>query len=223
MNFKDKIIAAIKAKFPAVNLSKKRLDAIADKIQEKVIDDETKIDAAIDTFNDYNSIAEIGKQDDIQRGLEKKVKEGSPKKEDKPADSGKPDQGKPTEDPDDNTPSWAKTLIESNKTLAGEIAVLKGEKQANIIRSQVKAKLTEVPESYWGEWALPEKDEDVDAFVTKATEKYTAFTKELTEKGLDNIPTPGAGGTGGSGKAVDKTNGGKASKEEIADITKAIM
>jgi hypothetical protein len=183
---KEKIIAAIKAKYPAINLSKKRLDAIAAKIETKVIDDETKIDAALETYNDFNPLADIAKQDDAIRNYEAKLKNQQPpkKEEEKKEDSELPD----------DTPSWAKSLIESNKTLSEKLAAIEGEKKVSTIKSTIASKLKEVPATYWEDWAIPDKDEDVEGFIEKVNTKYTAFTKDLTDKGIAVVPMPGSGG-----------------------------
>src|SRR5689334_13222586 len=139
---KEKILAAIKAKFPKVNLSKKRLDAIAAKIEAKVIDDETKIDASIDEFNDYNPLVDLAKQDDKIRDLESKVKPPAPA----PKDPKEPPA--PVELPDD-TPAWAKGLIDSNKTLLEKVTQLEGEKQQSSIKTKIGEKLKEIPANYW--------------------------------------------------------------------------
>ena len=181
---KEKIIAAIKAKFPAINLSKKRLDAIAAKIEAKVIDDETKIDASLDAFNDFNPIADIAKQDDVIRNYEAKLKGQHEKKED-------PEKKDNPEIPDD-TPAWAKSLMESNKTLAEKLAAIEGKERHTSIKSAIALKLKDVPANYWEDWQIPEKDEDIEPFIEKVTTKFTAFTKDLTDKGL-NVPIPGGG------------------------------
>lgn len=196
---KEKIIAAIKAKYPAINLSKKRLDAIAAKIETKVIDDETKIDAALETYNDFNPLADIAKQDDAIRNYEAKLKSQQPpkKEEEKKEDSELPD----------DTPAWAKSLIESNKTLSEKLASIEGEKKVSTIKSTIASKLKEVPATYWEDWAIPDKDEDVEGFIEKVNTKYTAFTKDLTDKGIAVVPMPGSGGR----KAETK----EATKEEL--------
>lgn len=183
---KEKILAAIKAKFPAVNLSKKRLEAIAAKIEAKVIDDETKIDAALDAFNEYNPLADMAKQDDTLRNLEAKVKAAAPAKKDEPA------KVEPIEVTDD-TPAWAKALIEQNKLLSTGLATLQGEKALSSIKAKATEKLKDVPTSYWGKRALPEKEEDLEAFITEVQTDYTGFTKELTEKGLSIVGAPRTG------------------------------
>lgn len=193
---KEKILAAIKTKFPAVNLSKARLDAIAAKIEAKVVDDESKIDAELDAYNDYNPLAETAKADDKVRGLEAKLK--APKT-DPPAP--KTDDPKPETIPDD-APSWAKALIQQNETIAKELATIKGEKVAGTIKEKATTMLKDVPVSYWGKRALPEKEEDLEAFVTDVTTDYTAFKQEMTNQGLSILSTPKTGGGAGETKAV---------------------
>lgn len=194
---KEKILAAIKAKFPKVNLSKKRLDAIAAKIETKVIDDETKIDAAINDFNDFNPIEEIAKHDDKVRNLEAKIKETE-----KPADKKDDKKTEPekVELPED-TPSWVKTMLENQNKLNAEIAQIRGEKVVATIREQLTTKhLKDIPTSYWAKRALPEKADDIETFADEVKADYNTFTQELTDKGLANIPLPG----GATGSAKDK-------------------
>lgn len=195
---KEKIIAAIKAKFSAVNLSKKRLDAIAAVIEKKVIDDETRIDATLDAFNEYNPIADVAKFDDQQRNLEKQVKEAAKttppiKREETPAATAT----------DDDTPTWAKALIEQNKTLQTDLAALKGEKIADSMKAKATEKLKDVPAAFWGKRPMPETDELLDAFVTEVKTDYAGFTKEYTDQGLGKMKTPpAASGTGGQAARV---------------------
>lgn len=190
---KEKIVAAIKAKFPAINLSKARLNAIAAKIESIVIDDETRIDAQLDAFNNFTPFADIAKQDDKIRDLEAKVKVAPAKKDPEPV----------IEPPvvDDDTPAWAKALIESNKTLSQGLATLQGEKVQSAMRTKATEKLKDIPASYWSKRPIPEKDEELDAFVTDVTTDYEAFTKEMTDKGLTIISIPKAStiGEGGAG------------------------
>ncbi len=183
---KPETLAAIKAKFPAVNLRPKRLTAIADKLETKVTDDFT-LDAAIDQFNDFNPIADIAKADDREAELQKKLKESKttpPKDEDK------------TDDPivpDENMPAWAKLIVDQNKQLASSLQTLQAEKIQGTIRQKATDALKEVPASYWGKRAIPEKEEDLEAFVTDVKTDYSAFTKELTEQGIKVMPMPKSG------------------------------
>lgn len=207
---KEKILAAIKAKFPAVNLSKKRLDTIV-AILEKKVTDESEIDAKLDEFNEYNPLAEIAKQDDAFRTMENKLKtpgQNPPKKE---------GEDPKEEKQDDDTPAWAKGLIESNKQLSQKIETLEGEKKATSIRAKLDTQLKDVPASYWGKRKMPEKDEDIEAFVTEVNADYSAFSKEMTDNGISLLPKPGGGGSGGGG------NEKPASKEEVDAVLTEIM
>jgi hypothetical protein len=185
---KEKIIAAIKRMFPSVNLSKKRLEAIAAKIEAKVIDDETKIDAAITTYDEYNPLVDIAKQDDTIRNLEAKAKT-TPSKKDDPTVPIVPAVPVITDD----TPEWAKAIIEQNKLLAAGFAVLQGEKISTTMRQKATDKLKDVPATYWGKRPLPDKEEDIDAFVADVQADYTAFKKELTEAGISVLSVPKSG------------------------------
>ena len=182
---KEKIIAAIKAKFPAINLSKPRLNAIAAKIEAKIIDDETKIDGALDTYNEYNPLADIAKADDKLRDYESKLKG---KKEDTTTEEKK--EVAPPED----APEWVKALMEQNKAFAQSLAALQGEKIQTSIKSKATEKLKDVPGSYWGKRAIPDKEEDLDAFVTEVTADYAQFKQEMTDQGLSVLSAPRAGG-----------------------------
>jgi hypothetical protein len=180
MALTEKIIERIKAKFPGINLSKPRLDAIAAKIDAKVEDDETKIDAQLDAYNDFNPLADIAKQDDTIRDLKSKVKTAAkpqPTKTDEPAD----------EPIVDDTPKWAKTLMT-------ELAQLKAEKAQTTIQSQLKEKLKDInPLVSWEDWKQPEKEDDIAAFVEKVQAKATAIEKLATEKGLGALAAPKTG------------------------------
>src|SRR5688572_20144875 len=106
---KEKIIAAIKALYPAANLTKKRLDAIAAKIEARCNADETQIDAQLTIYDDYNSIVEQAKTDDRIAAAELKAKKESSKKDEKtPGTEGKEPEETPK--PDD-TATLLKTLL----------------------------------------------------------------------------------------------------------------
>jgi hypothetical protein len=220
---KEKIIAAIKAKFPAINLSKKRLESIAAIIEKKVIDDETKIDATLDSFNEFSPIADIAKQDDALRNAEAKLKAAqTPKDKDDKDDKPKDDKPETPELPDD-TPPYIKKLMEGFQTLSTQVQAIQGEKQKGTIRAKVSDMLKDekgvlkVPESYWGKRVIPEKEEDLQAFVTEVETDYTGFTKELTDKGIAIVPGPKSGAAGAGG------GNGKATKEELDAVIKDIM
>lgn len=214
---KDKILAALKAKHPAVNLSKKRLDAIAAKIETLAGTDETLIDAKLDEMNGFYAFADMAKDDDAARNTASKLK----KAEDDLKAAGQP---KPTPTPGEevdeidlptDTPAYVKLILEGQKKMAGEISVLRGEKQTTAIRTQVEGLLKAVPPIIWADRVMPEKLEDVEAFVQKVTTDYGKWESDMTEKGL--LKTGGGNGGGGGG---DNT---KATDRELDDAFTQIM
>lgn len=122
---KSKIIARLKALFPKANLSQKRLDDLSAKLCLKPADDadDAAVDAVINGFNDIFSFEAIAKEDDRVRTLEAKAK----------GDGGTSPEGgtPPKNDPaPDDTPSWAKALIESNQKLTAKVETLEAGKVA---------------------------------------------------------------------------------------------
>lgn len=131
---KDKIIARLKAKFSGVNLSKTRLDQIADKLASKITD-ENEIDGKLDELNDIMPFADIAKQDDRVRTLEAKIKE--PKKQDPPKPEDTP------ADPPEDVPAWAKALIDQNKSLNEKLTSLEQGRTAEQNQARLRALLKE--------------------------------------------------------------------------------
>lgn len=210
---KEKILAAIKVKFPAINLSKKRLDQIAAKIESKVIDDETKIDTALDQYNDFNPLADIAKQDDAHRTLEAKLKtaaQNPPKEKDEPAETLI----------DADAPAWAKTLLESNKKLTESVQKLEGEKRQTTMKENIAGKLKDIPASYWNKRALPDSEEKLEDFITEVKSDYKTFAQELTDKGLAQIPLPGGGAPPVKKEAVSPEIKAFAEKQQKAEPAK---
>ncbi len=193
---KDKIIAAIKAKFPDVNLSAKRLDAIADKLTPKVTD-ENEIDAQIDVYNDYNPISEIAKTDDTVRDLKGKLKT-APKAPDTQSSS----TTTTTETVPDEAPAWAKALIESNQQLSQKLASMEKEKQVSTMQQKLSAheKLKGISPVFFKGRALPEKEEDLEAFVDGIKTDYDSFKQESNNEILIGGTKPVGGTAGQTGK-----------------------
>jgi hypothetical protein len=184
------------------NLSQKRIDAIADRLHKKFPDitEETDHDTRIDEFHELQPLDEIAKTDDQIRTLEAKAKP-KPKENAKPADETPDDQDTPEKG--DETPGWAKKMFE-------KIEKLEKEKTQSSMQTTIAGKLKDkVPATYYAKRALPEKDEDLDAWITEVETDYTAFKQELVNQGFVNTGKPAGGGETG----VVKTTG-----KEDADI-----
>jgi hypothetical protein len=215
---KEKILAAIKLKFPNVKLTQKRLDALAAKIEAKVKDDETKIDAALDALNEIYPIEDIAKDDHAHNTTEGRLKAAQKKIEEKEKTTETDDD--PAPDPD--TPKWAKSLIDQNKKLADDLASLKGEKVAADIKTKAADQLKQVgvPTSFWEGRALPEKEDALEDFVTKTTAAYDAHLQELKNQGLSVTRKPI---TANGGKEKETIEEKTATQDEVNKVLEAII
>lgn len=195
---RDKILAQLKLKFPGVNLSKARLDTIVDKLATKITD-ETQIEAKLDELNDIMPFADIARQDDRLRTLEANAKNAKPQPKPDAENGGEGGEGSGGKN--DDTPAWAKSLMQ-------QVESLKADKTQTGMRSRLAEKLKDVPASYYAKRALPEKDEDLEAFIEEVKTDYTAFKQELVNDGLAVQAKP-----------VNGEDGGKpAEKAVLADI-----
>lgn len=188
----NQILAKLVAKYPG--LSKAFLGLLAKQMATKVTE-ESGIDAAIAELDN----APITVQDlaaEFQREGDRRVtdakKEWEKKNPPKPLDPPKPDD--PIKD-DPEMPAWAKTLIKSNENLQKDITALTKDKAQSTIQTKLTEKLKDkkIPSSYYAKRALPEKEEDLDAFATEIETDYTAFKQELVNEGLVT-GTPAGGG-----------------------------
>jgi hypothetical protein len=207
---KEKIISQLKAKYPGVNLSKARLDAIADKLSPKITE-ESQIDAKLDELNEIFPFADIAKQDDRVRTLEAKTKEPP-----KPADTNQQNQ-QPSADqpPADDTPAWAKALME-------EVRTLKTEKQQQTIQAKLNEKLKGVPPVFF-KGRIPDSEDKIETVAAEILADYTAFQQDSINAGLETGKRPATGGASAdtSKQAVIKdienwTPQGKVAKEAAA-------
>lgn len=192
----DTFKARLKAKTKAsgVNLSQKRIDAYADRLHKKNPDvsDEAEHDKLIDSLDEMVSFADTAKEDDRVRTLEQKAKQTAPK--DEPGDDDDDDSKPDPKTKGDKTPKWAKDLMQ-------EVQSLKAEKAQGTIKSKVAEKLKDkVPESFYAEWALPDKEDGLDDFITKVETKWTGFKQEQVNAGLMSDKAP----AGGSGKPAEQ-------------------
>jgi hypothetical protein len=200
--FKEKILAELVKKYPG--LSKQFLGLVAVQMATKVTE-EGGIEAAVAELDNApisieTLAAEFQKEGD--RRVTEAMKPKPPKTEEKPKPENPPA-------PAEEIPAWAKKMEETNRALAEKLAALESEKTKGTIKQKAADALKDVPAWFWEEWALPEKEEDLESFVTKAKTKYETVTQDSNNKGLANMITP-KGGNGGGDK--------KASKEEVASI-----
>lgn len=200
----EKIKARLKVLFPKANLSQKRIDEISAKLAPKPADDAD--DAAVDVFiNDANELMgfeAMAKEDDRIRTLEANQK---PKTE-----TAKTEETTEVEKVDENTPAWAKTIIETNQKLSKEIEDLKQGKITDTKR-QTAQQAVEASEVFKGlkpevkaKWAGRIDINSEVSFEDQVKEFETEFTdiKQTLANSSSFAGPPPAGGT--DGKPSDK-------------------
>lgn len=190
----DTFKARLKAKYPKANLSTKRIDAIADRLHKKFPDltEEADHDEKLDDYYPEEDVMQMAKQDDTIRTLKAKSKDATDASDSgKKQEQSQDDQQQASDEP----PAWAKSLI-------GEIQSLKAEKLQSVISQKIQAneKLKEIPASYYSKRKMPEKEEEIEAFADEVAADYTAFTQELTDRGLASAVKPPIGNGTPAGK-----------------------
>lgn len=168
---KEKIIAQLKALFPGVRLSEARLNAIAVKLSSKITD-ETLIDERLRELDELHPFAEIAKYDDWQ--ATRKAKQAA-QQQNKGSESQNADSSNAQQQQADDMPAWAKTLLT-------EVQTLKKEKAQSSIKEKLAAndKLKNIPQQFYKGRPLPEKDEDIETFVSEVEADFSAVKQHLT-------------------------------------------
>jgi len=114
------IKARLKVLFPKANLSTKRIDAIAAKLAPMPADDadDAAVDVVLNLANDFTSFEDIAREDDRIRTLEAKASTApTPASDAAPAPVNTPAA--------DDTPAWAKAIIDANQKLVADMEAIK--------------------------------------------------------------------------------------------------
>lgn len=190
---REKILAQLVAKYSGV--SKKFLGLWADKLQSKVTE-ESQIEGVIGELENLpvsipDLAAEYQKEGDARVSEAKKQWATNPPKPDLPPTPPKTDPPAP-----DDTAALLKQLLT-------EVNNLKAEKAKGTIQEKFKAnpKLKDIPEALYKGRALPEKEEELEAFVDEIVADHKALEQSLIDKGFAQQSTPISGVSGS--KTVD--------------------
>lgn len=209
---KFKIKARLRALFPGVNLSKERLDAIADKLK---ITEESEIDQALEDANELMDFAAMAKQDDRLRTLEARQK--TPATDPDPTPDPNPEQTpKPTKT--EGTPDIAKLIQDALGPVLSELSGLKAGKTLDSRRQILETKLKDAQpkfkEKILKDFARMnfEKDDDFDTYVTETEADLVEFNQSLADQGLSQGSKPAQPGGAGTPQAQAKSDIEKWSK-----------
>lgn len=177
MNKRAKIAGRLKALFPKANLSTKRIDVITAKLESKVSDDadDTAIDEVVNQANDFMDFEAIAKEDDRIRTLEANQKKGD-EGGDPPKDDKTPEQ------PKDDTPEWAKALLNKVEALEkGKVTESKANTVADLFsKSEILKGLPENQKQSWLKRVNLEA-EDLSAEVSALETEYTELKQSIVD------------------------------------------
>lgn len=177
MNKRQKIAGRLKALFPKANLSTKRIDVITAKLESKVSDDadDTAIDEVVNQANDFMDFEAIAKEDDRIRTLEANQKKGD-EGGDPPKDDKTPEQ------PKDDTPEWAKALLNKVEALEkGKVTESKANTVADLFsKSEILKGLPENQKQSWLKRVNLEA-EDLSAEVSALETEYTELKQSIVD------------------------------------------
>jgi hypothetical protein len=207
---KEKILAELKKEFSGQSL--RLLGLIADKLS-KTVTEESAIEGAIAELEKSPiPISDLGKI--LQQEGDARVTDAKKKWDLEHPAKGKTDNEEEEEEEEEEETTPVKKKTEAKRSsgrmpkwaegLVAEVKALRTEKVQSSIRDKVKTQLgKDVPERFWSKWALPEKEEDVDAFVEEIKNEHTAIEQERVNKNLDgNTPPVGGGVAAGQQSAT---------------------
>lgn len=205
MNIQELILAGLQQKFPGVDTA--TLTRIANKKAEGVTD-ESQVNSIVegisftDVLNSYGDFRAGQAQLSAVANYEKKhgLKEGKPIQ--KPEQESKPKN--------DDVPSWAQALIDSNKDLSEKLAKMEAEKIQVTRAEQILSKAKEygIPANYAKRCAIKD-DEDLDAY-------FKDLKQEFANDGFKGVVPPES-----SEQKIEKEN--ESIAKMISDGTKTIV
>lgn len=195
---KEKILAALKAKFPGVNANV--LNRIAEKLAKTATTDEQVTTAVagvtqglIEVIESYGDSRATDAQQTAVQNYEAKygLKDGKPTNGGTPPAGGQPNGGGVTETPPaggtETVPAWAQQLIESNKTLSDRLNKMDGERTTATRKQKLSAVYQKLPENLRKPYerisvdAL--SDEEFTTLVGEVTTEVDGLVSEINSKG----------------------------------------
>jgi hypothetical protein len=188
---KEKILALLTAKFAGVR--KDGLAQLAGALSFQATTDEeaTALIDKLTTDSVDNFVKDWRKDVDKEVSEANKTYEGNLKKKFDFVEKKNQEPEPPTPPtPGDDTPAWAKALIEQNKALADRLNNFEGGKIKETRLQSLESKLKEVPESFKAQKLKDfgrmnfETDEAFTEYLNETETDITALNQELADKGL---------------------------------------
>lgn len=192
---KNLILNALKAKYEGV--SEAILNRIADKLAKTVTQESdvatlvegVTIQQVLESYGDsrateatQSAVVNYEKKYGIKEG--KVVTGGEPPKVNEPTN--------------DETPAWAKAILESNKTLTEKVTRMEGEKITIDRKKQLETIVAKLPENLRKPYSRITvegmTDEDFNSLTTEISTEVEGLTNDLAAKGVITTQPHGKGG-----------------------------
>lgn len=221
MDFRTQIFEALKAKFTGGNAAV--LNRIADKLAKTVTSAEQVATAVAGITQDFVDMMESYGDARATEAAQTSVRNYEAThgiKDGKPIGGGQQTQpttvvqpANPAAGGAEAVPAWAQSLLDSNKTMAQEIANLKAERTTTSRRQQLSTIISKLPEKLrkpYERMAIDSlTDEQFNTLVGEVTTEVNDLANDINSKGAV-FTTPAAHNQGG--------NNGELTKEQIDAI-----
>jgi len=242
---KNLILTSLKAKF--IGVSDAVLNRIAEKLAKTVTKEdevETAVEAVtfqqvLESYGDsrateaqQSAVTNYEKKHGLKDGAKIEAGGGGQQSQQQQQGGGQQQQqNQQSQQSNDETPAWAKTIIDDNKALRNEILMMKGEKAANSRKSELDKILKEAPEKIKLRYEKDftrinktfESDEDFNSWLEEIKPDIEELTTEFNTKGgVVGRPKGGQGGQGGKDE-VSAHLKARISEKEAATTAPAIQ
>lgn len=213
MDRKQQVLLRLKPKVKAFGFNKKELMSVAAKIADNLtsVDDASnedvnaEIDTAIDAVLPYLQVSQSFANRVIEENRKKNDDDDETDVDDDDSSntqnrqSGSNKKNPQNKGKNDDTPEWAKGLVQTVQTLNDEIVALKGEKVTTNRRDKLESLLKDA--GTFGTRILKsfnkmkfENDEEFEEFYSEVQEDLKSYNQERADTGLSSLgDPPGAG------------------------------
>lgn len=200
----EQILKELKTKYSKFGLSETILKVYAKKIA-KAVKEESEIEEAV--VNVEDDLAIYQSLSDSNRNLQKEIASLKDAKKSEPEPKGEP-KGEPKQEPkQDEMPTWAKSLIESNKALSDGLNAIQTEKVNKSNSEKLTAKLKElgVSEHFYNlqvQGKTFANDEEIETFANSVKEAEDGYLQLTNNSKLSGSAGSPLGGKQGADKEV---------------------
>lgn len=211
MDRKQQVLLRLKPKVKAFGFNKKELMSVAAKIADNLTstddasdeDVNAEIDTAIDAVLPYLQVSQSFANRVIEENRKKNDDEDETDDDDDDSNTQNRQPGSKknpqNKGKNDDTPEWAKGLVQTVQSLNDEIAALKGEKVTTTRRGKLESLLKDA--GTFGTRTLKsfnkmkfENDEEFEEFYSEVEEDLKSYNQERADAGLSGLCNPpGAG------------------------------